>query len=244
MLRKKLIGLLVAGLTTTALSAMVVSSASAEFTKTTTECSGGTNVALCYETTAKAKDELEGEQGELVTGNEIKFLVKTSPEQEITCTSSKGSGTIVQLHPLEAGAKTTLHGFLEYAGCALATEPKKKCAVNKENKTVELLGTLESETEIKLEPKSGATFLTITYSNNGSETCPASFAGEHAVTGTQSVEIVEPSVPATEKKGKAIGETLKFFSDAAKLTQELTLAFENTKGEEKLGAKVYVSKVA
>jgi hypothetical protein len=244
MLKLRTLGVL--GVLTAVMLSMATSSAfGKEWTLTESTCASGTVTwAVCYELVEKKKTtepftavecnkekatlcELEGEESETVAGGTIVFTAKTAPAQKIECEKSEGSGTISQLHPLETGEKTTLKGKLKYKGCLLITEPMKKCVVNTENETVELLGTLENEKELKLEPESGATFLTITYKNNGSETCPASFAGEHAVTGTQIVEILNPEVDEETKKGKAIGHTLKFFSNEAELSQELTLTFEN-----------------
>jgi hypothetical protein len=244
MLKSKLTGMLGAALIVAAINAVAVSSAAAAvFTLTTTACTGGTNVALCYETET-TKDELTGEQSVLVEGGTVVFTAKVSPEQKIECTKSSGSGTIVQTEPLTAGKKTTFHGKFLYTGCKLTTEPKKKCVVNENNETFELEGTLESESELKAKPKAGEILMTITYSNNGTETCPATFLGEHGISGTQSMEVVNPGTPSETGKAKAIGRTLKFFSAEGELSQEMTMSFENTEGKEKLGDVIYVSKVA
>jgi uncharacterized cupredoxin-like copper-binding protein len=236
---KKLSGALLMALLLTAIGAISASSASAAvFTKTTKACSGGSNIALCYETASKEKLILEGEQSETVAGGTVVFTVNSEPAQKIECTTSKGSGTIFQKEPTVAGKKTTLKGTLTYEGCKLTTEPSKKCVVNVTNTTKALLGTLETGSTLKLVPETGTVFIEITYSNNGTETCPATFKGTHAVTGSQTVEINNPTVAEETKSGKAIGETLEFFSSKAKLSQELTLTFTG------LGSKVYVSTVA
>jgi hypothetical protein len=237
MQRTKFMGVLIAAFVVTAISAVGASSASAVvFTLTTTLCTGGTNVALCYSTTANPETlELIGEQSETVEGGLVVFTINTEPVQKIECESSSGSGTIFQKEPLVAGKKTTLKGFLKYKGCVLVTEPNKKCIAQKENETTELEGTLETETTLALKPASGTTFIEIEYTNNGTEKCPATFLGKHAVTGTQTVEILKASTPEETKKGKAVGKTLKFFSSTAELSQELTLTFTG------LSDKVYVS---
>jgi hypothetical protein len=236
---KKLTGALLMALLLTAIGAVTASSASAVvFTLTTTACTGGTNVALCYENAAKEKLELTGEQSETVAGGKVIFTVNSEPAQKIECTTSKGSGTIIQKEPLVAGKKTTLKGTLTYEGCKLITEPSKKCVVNVTNTTKALLGTLETVSTLKLVPETGTVFIEITYSNNGTEKCPVTFLGTHAVTGTQTVEILSPETAAATKSGKAIGETLEFFSSKANLSQELTMSFTG------LEDNVYVSKVA
>jgi len=227
-----------------AINAVAVSSASAAvFSLSKIACSGGSNVALCYET-SKEKFELTGEQAELVEGGAVDFTILTTPQQIILCAKSEGTGTLIQKEPLVAGKKTTLKGKLAYLECKLDTEPAKKCVVNVNNETTLLLGTLESEKELKLVPAEGTVFIEITYSNNGTETCPVTFKGTHAVTGTQAVEILSPGTAEATKKGDATGETLEFFSVKAELEQELTMSFENEGGTEKLGDNVYVSAVA
>jgi hypothetical protein len=247
MLRRKFMGLIVGAALIAAISVVGASSASAAvFTLTTTACTGGTNVALCYETAANCtttepaskKCELEVEQSETVSGGKVVFTVLTAPVQKIECQKSEGSGTIIQKEPLVATKKTTLQGILKYKECKLTTEPMKKCVVNENNETKELLGTLENEKELKLVPKAGTAFIEITYSNNGAEKCPATFLGTHTVTGSQVVEIINPGVAEPTKSGKAIGETLEFLSAKAELSQELTLTFTG------LGDNVYVSKEA
>jgi hypothetical protein len=222
-----------------AVSAAGASSASAAvFTLTSTACTGGTNVAICYENAAKEKLELTGEQSETVAGGIVVFTIKTEPAQKIECKESTGSGTISQKEPLVAEKKTTLKGTLTYKGCKLTTEPSKKCVTQVEDTTKELEGTLATESTIVLKPVSGTTFIEIEYTNNGTEKCPATFLGKHSVTGSQTVEILSPGTAEETKKGKAIGHTLTFFSSEAELSQELTMSFTG------LGDKVYVSKVA
>jgi hypothetical protein len=235
---KKLTGALLMALLLTALGAITASSASAAvFTLSTEPCTGGTNVAICWNN-AGVLSELVGEQSETVEGGAISFTINTEPQQIILCEKSKGSGTIFQKEPLVAGKKTTLKGTLTYEGCKLDTEPAKKCVVNVTNTTLPLLGTLETVSTLKLIPESGLVFIEITYSNNGTEKCPLTFLGTHSVTGTQTVEIINPETHEVTKKGKAIGETLEFFSSKAKLEQELTLTFTG------LGDEVDISKTA
>jgi hypothetical protein len=243
MLKRKLMGVLMATVVVGAFGAAGASSASAVFVLSAQECVGGTNVALCYELLG-GKFELTGTQAELVTGGKIVFTIKTTPEQKIECEKSKGHGTITQTEPLTAGKKTTLKGFLNYEGCKLITEPKAKCITQVNDETKELEGVLETESTLALKPATGTVFIEIEYTSVPGQTCPATFIGKHSVTGTQTVEILNPGVAEKTKKGKAIGHTLKFFSAEAELTQELTMAFENEAGGEKLEDEVYASKVA
>jgi hypothetical protein len=225
MLGKKLAGALLAALLLAAVGGFTASSASAVvFTLTLTPCEGGSNVALCWQNEVKAF-ELTGEQSETVAGGKVIFTVNSSPVQKIECSSSTGSGIISQKEPLVTGKKTTLKGTLTYEGCKLITEPSKKCVVNVTNTTKALLGTLETVKTLKLVPETGTVFIEITYSNNGTETCPVTFKGTHAVTGSQTVEILSPETFTATKSGKAIGETLEFFSSKANLSQELTMSF-------------------
>jgi hypothetical protein len=226
---KRKLTVLMAALMAVAFSAVAVSSASAVvFTLATTECTGGTNVALCWsekEEEASPLLELTGEQSETVTGGVVDFTVNVEPVQIILCEKSTGSGTIFQKEPLGTGAKTTLKGTLTYEGCKLDTEPTKKCVVTVNNTTKPLLGTLINGKEIELKPETGSTFIEITYSNNGAEKCPVAFSGTHPVTGTQNVEILNPTKHELTKKGKAVGKTLEFLSSKAELSQELTMSF-------------------
>jgi hypothetical protein len=241
MLRRKIMGVIIAAALVVAVGAVGASSASAViFTLTLTACTGEAKAALCYETAGKEKLELEGQQSETVAGGVVDFTILTTPQQIILCEKSTGSGTISQLHPLKAGEPTTIQGILKYEGCKLDTEPSKKCVVNLNNETKELLGTLEkgaegTEEELKLVPKAGTVFIEITYSNNGAEKCPATFLGTHAVTGSQLVDIINAEVAEPTKSGEALGETLEFLSAKAELSQELTLTFTG------LGDNVYVT---
>jgi hypothetical protein len=127
---------------------------------------------------------------------------------------------------------------LKYEGCKLITEPAKKCIVAVNSETAELEGTLETETTLGIKPKTGTSWLTIGYTNNGAETCPAPFLGGCKLTGAQTFEIIKPGTAETTKAIKAIGHTLKCFSAEVELSQELTMTFTG------LGDSVYVSKEA
>jgi hypothetical protein len=227
MQRRTVIGIIVSAALVVSVGLVGAASASAVvFTRSTAACTGGINVALCGEDeTTKAKFELEGDQSTTESGGAVILTGLTVPQQVIVCEKATGSGTIMQKEPLAAGKKTTMQGILKYEGCKLSGEPAKKCVVNVNNETKELLGTLENEKELKLVPKAGTVFLEITYTNNGAEKCPATFLGSHTVTGSQVVEIVNPGVAEATKKVKAIGETLEFLSAKAELSQELTLTF-------------------
>jgi hypothetical protein len=241
MLQRNIKGALMAALIVSAISAITASSASAvTFTLTKTACTGGTNVALCYETAAKEKLELIGEQSETVAGGITILDILTTPEQKLECTSATGKGTILQNAPLPSGLTEIDKGTITYSGCKITApaEIAKKCKIELEKTTNALHGELISEKELTLEPETGTVFIEVVYSNNGGEKCPLTFLGGHNITGKQKVEILNPGVAEETKTGKAIGEELQFFSAGAELLEELILTFTG------LNDKVYVSKEA
>jgi hypothetical protein len=210
--------------------------AAAVFNLTATTCTGGSNVAFCYETANGEKLELTGEQSETVEGPIVLFSIKTVPEQKIECTHSKGSGTIFQTEPLVSGKQTTLKGTVTYENCKLTTEPRKKCIVSVNNTTKPLVGTLVFISRLTFSPESGTTLVELTYANNGTEKCPATFLGKHSVSGSQNFEVVGGAF--ITKELYSVGKTLKFFSAEGELSQNLTLTFEG------LDDDVYVSDTA
>jgi hypothetical protein len=230
-----------------ALGAAPTSLASAAvFSLTAVACTGGANVALCYETEGdcklsepvSTKCELEGEQSQTGEGGKAVLTILTTPVQRIECAKAKGSGTVNQKEPLVAGRKTTIQGLLKYEGCKISGEPGKKCLVTVNNETTQLLGTLESDKELKFVPKAASVFIEYTYTNNGTEKCPLTFLGTHGITGSQALEILNPGTPEEAKQVSAIGETLEQLSAKVELSQELTMTFTG------LGHKVYVAKEA
>jgi hypothetical protein len=226
-MKRNLTRLILAAVVVMAVNGVVASSASAVvFTLGTTECTGGTEVRLCWSEKEEAASpllELSGQQSETVAGGTVKFLILSEPEQEIECKEAIGSGTITQEGVLTGGPKTSLKGTITYKGCKLTKGPTTTCSIKEEEKTKELLGVLESQTELKLTPETGAVFIEIEYLL---ATC--AFKGKHSVTGSQIVEILNPESHALSIKGKAItkaGTGLEFLSSPAVLTQELTLSF-------------------
>jgi hypothetical protein len=121
-----------------------------------------------------------------------------------------------------AGKKTTLEGTITYSGCVLDKGPAG-CTVKASEKTRNLLGSLESETELTLipEPGTGEVFIEIEFLG-----AACSLKGRHNVTGTQDVTIVSPGTPEKTKTGKAVVKSgLEFLSDPAELEQTLVMSF-------------------
>jgi hypothetical protein len=241
MLGKRLTGVLLA-LVAVAISGFAASSASAVFVLTSVACSGGTNVAACYENAAKEKLELTGSQAETVAGGTTKLTVPSVEGLKIECTTATGSGTIVQNSPLTAGSVTTItSGVLNYSGCSIAAPAtaKEKCVIPSSKSTETLAGELKTETEILLKPASGTKFIVLPFTSKSGQTCPAAFIGEKTIKGEQQVKILNPATPAETKAGEAIVKSkLKFGEEAAELEESLTLSFTG------LSDKVYVSKIA
>jgi hypothetical protein len=212
-------------------SAAAAGSASAEvFKLEASECTGGTNVALCWsaeEAEASPLKELVGKQSETVSGGDV-MLTVSNPEITILCTGATGSGTISQPEPLVAGKKTTLTGTITYSGCTIEASAAiaKKCKIPTSKTTKELLGTLTSGTELLLAPASGTEFITIEFENNGAEVCPATIKGNRTVVGEQVVTITNPTKHELTKSGTSVVKSkLKFFEEPAELTESLTLSF-------------------
>jgi hypothetical protein len=230
MLKRNVMGVVTAVVVLSAIGFAGASSASAVvFTLTTEACTGGTNVALCYELESKVACtgttqlcELTGEQSETVvdaTGTVVDFNVPLA-EILILCETATGSGTILQKEPLVSGAKTTLTGTITYSGCVLDKGPAG-CTIKASETTKGLSGSLESESELKLKPATGAVFIEIEFLG-----ASCSLKGKHSVTGTQIVTISNPGTAEKTKTGKAVVKSnLLFLSDPAELEQTLVMSF-------------------
>jgi hypothetical protein len=235
MSRIKLTGALMAAVLVAAISGVGASAASAEtFTLTTTKCTGGTFLNLCYETTGKEKLELTGKQTVAVTNTTTGVFKVPSLGIEILCATVTGAGTITQTSPLTEKGK--IKGTLVFH-CVLDTPAK--CKIPAEKETLPLVGELISESELLLKPETGTTFIELPFENNGTETCPATIKGTHKITGEQVVKIINPGVAEETKEGESVEVSkLKFSEEAATLTGKLKLSFTG------LSDLVYVSKEA
>jgi hypothetical protein len=214
------------------LGSSAAAASAAVFTTTSQPCSGGTNVALCYENASKERLLLTGTQSVAISGGVAKFTIKTEPAQEIECTSSTGSGTISQKEPLTHGAKTTVRAFFTYRGCKLVHGPSG-CKVKAELESKELGGSFETEKEVKFQPAAGAVIIEYEYSGSA-----CGWRGLHGLTGTVKAEVLNPATAELTKTAKTFGESLEYLSSKASLATELTVAFTG------LNQKVYVSKEA
>jgi hypothetical protein len=249
MLKRKMFGVLAVA-AVAAFSALGASSASAVvFTLSTLKCEGGSNVAFCWESKAKAECvageflcELVGEQSVTVKGGLVVLTVLSSPIQVIECTEVTAKGTILQKEPLVAGKITTIDLLIfTFKGCKLTLpeEIAKKCAIPEEKETKSLTGELLTESELLVKPESGTVFIEIPYTNKGTEKCPTTFLGTHNVIGEQAVTIEKPGEPEETKTGNAVEESkLEYFSTKTDLKGSFTLTFTG------LGDLVDVSKEA
>jgi hypothetical protein len=228
--------LAVLGVACLAIFATTAASASAAvFTTTNHPCSGGTNVALCYENAGKEKLLLTGEQSVSLSSGVARFAIRTKPAQEFTCTASTGSGAILQKEPTVPGGKTTIRGRFTYSGCKLLHVPY--CEVDEVIEGKELEGTLVSEHEVKLQPAApGGVIMEYEYRAEPGKSC--GLEGKHSLTGSITAEVINAATPETTKTVKTFGETLVYLSSKALLATEPTISFTG------LGQRVYVSKEA
>jgi hypothetical protein len=90
MLRLKVAGAIIAAAMVLVVSAVGASSASAVvFTFMFTACTGGTDVALCYETAGNKNLALEGEQSATIEDGVLDCTIVTTPQQVILCEKGK-----------------------------------------------------------------------------------------------------------------------------------------------------------
>jgi hypothetical protein len=240
MSRIQLTGALMAAVLVAAISGIGASAASAEFVLSTTKCTGGTFINECYEnTTSKEKLELTGTQAVAVTSTTVGDFEVPELGIVILCTIGgvTGSDTITQSSPLTSSGKIT--GKLNFK-CTL--EAPAKCTIPPEKETLPLIGTLTAQNELTITPEGGANkaLLELTFSDNGTEKCPATVFGNHIVTGTAVVKVLNPETPAAFKEGESWVEksTLLFSEEPADLAGNLELTYTG------LTDNVYISKEA
>lgn len=210
--------------------AIAASSASAAFVLTATNCEG-TVVTACYATTNEGATlfEFSGEEAtsaKNVAGQEVLLQAILGEEVHIVCTASSATGTLVQPAAL-AGPVTEAGGVITFTGCSLLEPLAKKCKVPAELKTKAIKATFPTTGETEYSAEGGTIFIEIPFTNNGTETCPATIKGTQPVTGTQKCTNVEPEVDRAEGEQKCEegGSNLKLGGSAAKflLVQKVKL---------------------
>jgi hypothetical protein len=221
-----------------AVCAMAVSSASAViFELTTVRCVAPEDTTtICWALfTGEELFELKGEQsftGEYSaeeTGEENLLAAKFGEEEvHITCTGATSKGTVLQPKPLEVAP--VIVGVVVSTGCKVLEPLGKKCDVPETLTTSEIegvVGPTDEEVVFSPSPADLGVFIAITFTNNGTETCPAAIKGERKVTGSQACLWVKP----TEDLEKHLlwcqtaGSKLKFSGNAAEFlqSQQITL---------------------
>jgi hypothetical protein len=249
MIRVRLRRVLLATLAGTALFAACSSAASAEvFTLSGESCNGTEHWGVCWVNGANLQ-QLTGKQTiqTKLASSKLTFKYTLGEEQiEVQCTSvetAAGAGNTFEQVELAKHGVGKLHFSLELSGCSL-TAPKslaKKCAFPASKQTLAIGGTIPTETEIRLVPEAGETspFFEFTLSNNGSETCPATFkTGSHALVGYQALTIEHPKTAETTKTASLVAKSgLKLGGAAASLEGALTFEFPG------LGVNVEIAKL-
>ncbi len=242
-MRVRLTGVLLAVVVTAAASGIASSAASAAvFTLTTTACTGGTFLNLCY-VNGTEKLELTGTQTFSVVqlGKGILKGIIGGEAVTVECEETVATGTplVNQASPLTA--KGTITGTLTFKKCKVIGNATvvKKCKIPVEKESTKLVGSLNSVSELLLKPETGTEFIIIPFENNGTEVCPATIKGNRAVTGEQAITITTPEEPAEEKTGKTVVKSgLKLAGEPAELEASLDLMLTG------LGDKWYITSVA
>jgi hypothetical protein len=236
MFGKKLTSLLIAA-AVLALSGLAATTASAEtFKLTSTACQGGTTIAICYQGTNPAGKvgtwELEGDQSITALAGTGRLIEPSLESLTIECNGANSGGepVILQHSPLGNGLTTIEGGDLIFLGCKITApaSPAERCEIPSTLGTVNLLGELESETDVVLTPESGTTFITFPFKNKSTLTCPAAFVGELKIKGSQLINILNPSVPEATKLGEVAslsGLTFGESNPAELISPEIEIEF-------------------
>jgi hypothetical protein len=241
-MRLKFFAVFTVSFTVGIVSAFASSADAVVFTLSTKACSGGANVALCYESVAKEKLEFEVEQSITIAGGGALLVMIRSPEVAIFCKKSSGSGTIAQKEPLAAGARTDINGLIvTYEECEATGAPvwAERCTVPTSKATNKLKGELLTASELLVKPETGTSFIEIIATSREGQSCPADLKGLHSITGEQQVQIFNSGTLEATKSGATLTESrLEDLWEGAHLTEELTLMFPG------LGDNLYISTVA
>jgi hypothetical protein len=200
MFRLKLIG--VAVIATLLGTAIVASAASAAFTLTTTECknTAPTINTLCYATAEKGTTLFEFSGSEPIKATKEAGTVSTltakfgETEVVIECTAAETlGGELLQPEPL-VKTPTLDVSSLDFTGCLLKGALEKKCLVPAALTTNAIVGTTDEEDgHIIFAPVTPPVFIEFEFSNNGTETCPATVKGLKKITGEQLCTLLNTS---------------------------------------------------
>jgi hypothetical protein len=232
------IRLLVLGSTATLIvmaSAIGASSASAVFTLTEAECGSGIP-AFCYENaTSKKLFEFSGTEevtGKLEAGKpNLLFASFGGEDVKIECTAANfPGGTFTQTAPLTTAASISTK--IDFTGCKLVEGPTTKCTIKELIETLGITGTFPEEGEIKTTTfkPTGEIFTTITFENNGEETCPATIKGTKSVKGKQTCSNITPGTDATVHliECTTAGSELTFGENTAEFDSTFEIELKNT----------------
>jgi hypothetical protein len=206
MLRKKTLG--VALVAAVAIAGVVTASASAIGWKVETASLGAGVKESVKETPTIAKP----------------FVLKKFNGLTIECSTLKAKSAFI-----EGTNKTTASG-LEFSGCAVTSN--SKCVVEEPIETVPVMATLEAgpPVKLKLAPKEGTQFTTVTLKSKPGMTCAQAAALK--IVGTATAEAPEAG---TEKLGHLLnfttgsGSSLSFGEETAQLTGEPELELTSGK---------------
>jgi hypothetical protein len=146
-------------------------------------------------------------------------------EGTIACTGASDTSAF-RVHGLTASVTRTSR--LELSGCVLQGNLARKCKVAATYLLQPTLGTFSSLESIIVAPESGTALFGFSFSNNGSETCPALYKGVHEVGGSYECKLHSPAVEAIEHEltcANAPGHKLKTAGeeDPLHLTQAISL---------------------
>jgi hypothetical protein len=222
----KLSGLL-AVLAILIISAVASSSASAAFTLSTTECTGGTFTNTCWaESATGALLELTGEipfEALLDPETTFEFLVVLGEEDlNILCPTVHATGLFLQASPLTEDGSVT--ATITFEGCIVTGALEKRCETVATNKTEPLTGTValgEAELgKLTFKPTTGTAFIKVPIKTKvGAEkACPATLIGEKTVQGSETAMLEKP---LEDLKAHLLAATVKSALTFAELPVEL-----------------------
>ena len=204
--------------------------AAGPFTLSVEKCEGGTFINACWAATAGGElKELVGENeflGELEEGNVV-FKSEIGGEKiTIECSSVTADGLVLQAKPLSENAtiEVPVTTGLVFKTCKL-TSGATKCSVKEEEPLLAATGTFSSAEDVTFKPKTGENFIEIEFKNKGSEKCPATILGKHAVKGEQLCLFAEVTNQVEERllTCEESGSKLKFGAENATATVKFML---------------------
>jgi len=198
------------------------------------KCEGGTFINACWtekESTTNLR-ELVGKAEFLGLPEEETVVFKSEIGGEkitIECKDVHADGFLIQNKPLTENASIEIPATtgLVFKECKL-TAGVPKCEVKPEEPTVALTGTPQTTSDVIFKPKTGENFIEIEFKNKGSEKCPSTILGKHAVKGEQLCEFVNPEVDEETHllNCETTGSKLKFGTENATATVLFMLGIE------------------